>query len=87
MFFFGYDLVCKRTIIIVFYKTKTIWATLIENGIHITDVNLKILYEFHMIWPEINGHMSLWLVLHKFAIWILYRFPIIYTYFNRKKNI
>ena len=32
---------------------------LIKNGIHITYINLKILYEFHMIWLEINVFMSL----------------------------
>ena len=48
-----------KTINIVFYKTKTLGTTLIKNGIHIIYIYLKILYEFHMIWPEMNGHMTI----------------------------
>ena len=84
---FLHILLSVKTINIVFYKTKTIWTTLIKIGIHIIYINLKILYKFQMIWPEINGHMNLWPVKYKLILWILYRFPVIYTYFNTSKNI
>ena len=58
MIFFAYNRDCKK-VNIVFNKTKTLWTILMKNGIHIIYINIKILYEFHMIWPEINGHMSL----------------------------
>ena len=58
MIFFAYNRDYKK-VNIVFNKTKTLWTILMKNGIHIIYINIKILYEFHMIWPENNGLMSL----------------------------
>ena len=48
---------------------------------------LKLIFKFHTIWPKINGHMDLGPIPNRLVISNLYRFPVIYIYFNKTKNI
>ena len=67
-----------KTINIMFYKTKnSLNYSNKNNCIYIIYIHLNVLYENHMIWSEINGHMSYDL----FKINCLYRFCTVNQWF------